>query len=182
MPKCCVYTASIASIIIMLIGIYVLRFLVHSLHMILLNSISLLLQPGSSLSIASGMESEPAETESKTYNVTVTLHSGNKLAIRDRTGMDNYLDYISYQYGDLLGSFSYTGSSDPYVKIKCGRFKYRSAVVHRCLNPEWNETFSFRTSDLSTPLVARVFDHDFGSLDDYMGGQSVNLEAYTTSE
>lgn len=74
------------------------------------------------------------------------------------------------------------GSSDPYVKIKCGRFKYRSAVVHRNLNPEWNETFSFRTSNLSTPLVARVFDHDFGSLDDFMGGQSVDLEAYAHSE
>ncbi|XP_064390828.1 multiple C2 and transmembrane domain-containing protein 1-like [Halichondria panicea] len=117
------------------------------------------IRPDSRLSTGSGVESEPAETESKTYNVTVTLHSGNNLAIRDRTG-----------------------SSDPYVKLKCGHFKYRSAVVHRSLNPEWNETFSFRTSDLSTPLVARVFDHDFGSLDDYMGGQSLNLQAYTTSE
>ncbi len=81
-----------------------------------------------------------------------------------------------------LPSPTCTGSSDPYVKLKCGHFKYRSAVVHRSLNPEWNETFSFRTSDLSTPLVARVFDHDFGSLDDYMGGQSLNLQAYTTSE
>ncbi len=40
-------------------------------------------QPGSSLSV----ESEPApEVESKIYSVTITLHSGRNLAIRDRTG------------------------------------------------------------------------------------------------
>ena len=90
----------------------------------------------------------------------------------------------THSHTHLTSSLTHTltGSSDPYVKFKCGRFKYRSSVVHRNLNPEWNETFSFRTSNLKVPLEARVFDHDFGSLDDFMGGQSLDLAAYTSSE
>ena len=75
------------------------------------------------------------------------------------------------------------GSSDPYVKFRCGRFKYRSAVIHRNLNPEWNESFTFKTTDLShAPLTIRVYDYDFGSLDDFMGRTSVNLSPYSDGE
>ena len=74
------------------------------------------------------------------------------------------------------------GSSDPYVKFKCGRFKYRSAVIHRNLNPEWNESFSFKSSTLDVPLRVRVYDHDYGSLDDYMGGQVVDLTSFANEE
>lgn len=87
--------------------------------------------------------------------VTITLHSGHELVIRDRTG-----------------------SSDPYVKFKCGSFKHRSSTIHRNLNPEWNETFSFKTNTLHIPLTVRVFDHDFGSLDDFMGGATISLDSY----
>lgn len=93
------------------------------------------------------------------YTVQVTLHSGHNLAIRDRTG-----------------------SSDPYVKFKCGRFRYRSSIVHRNLNPEWNESFEFKTFDLSKPLRVKVYDHDFGSLDDYMGGSHIDLSTYLRGE
>ena len=75
-----------------------------------------------------------------------------------------------------------TGSSDPYVKFKCGRFKYRSAVIHRNLNPEWNESFSFKSNSLDIPLRVRVYDHDYGSLDDYMGGQTVDLASFANEE
>lgn len=74
------------------------------------------------------------------------------------------------------------GTSDPYVKFKCPPFKYRSAVIHRNLNPEWNEHFSFRTSHLDVPMSVRVYDHDYGSLDDYMGGQTLDLESYANGE
>lgn len=68
------------------------------------------------------------------------------------------------------------------MKFKCGRFKYRSAVIHRNLDPEWNESFSFKSSRLDIPLRVRVYDHDYGSLDDFMGGQSVDLSAYANGE
>ncbi len=71
-----------------------------------------------------------------------------------------------------------TGSSDPYVKFKCPPFKYRSATIHRNLNPEWNEHFSFRTERLDIPMSIRVCDYDFGSMDDFMGGHSLDLSAF----
>ena len=75
-----------------------------------------------------------------------------------------------------------SGTSDPYVKFKCGQFKYRSTVVSRNLNPEWNEAFSFVTSQLTLPLEVKVYDHDFGSIDDYMGGATVSLNSYTLGQ
>lgn len=71
------------------------------------------------------------------------------------------------------------GTSDPYVKLKCGPSKYRSTVVNRNLNPEWNEAFSFITDGLRQPLEVNVYDHDYGSLDDYMGGGTITLNGYT---
>ena len=52
-------------------------------------------------------------------------------------------------------------------------------MVNRNLNPEWNEAFSFITNQLHLPLEVKVYDHDFGSIDDYMGGATVSLEGYT---
>lgn len=74
------------------------------------------------------------------------------------------------------------GTSDPYVKFKCPPFKYRSAIIQRNLNPIWNEHFSFRIQDLKGTMLVRVYDHDYGSLDDYMGGQTVDLLAYSNGE
>jgi Ca2+-dependent lipid-binding protein len=105
-----------------------------------------------------GLGERGGEAE-KDYLVQVTLVSGHGLAVRDRTG-----------------------TSDPYVKFKCGQFKYRSMVVNRNLNPEWNEAFSFITSQLSAPLEVKVYDHDFGSIDDYMGGAIVSLDYHAHGE
>ena len=74
------------------------------------------------------------------------------------------------------------GSSDPYVKFKCPPFKYRSAVIHRNLNPEWNEHFSFKVGTLKSQLKVRVYDHDYGALDDFMGGQMMALGAYADNQ
>lgn len=89
------------------------------------------------------------------YTVNITLMSGHGLAVRDRSG-----------------------TSDPYVKFKCPPFKYRSQMIPRNLNPEWKEHFSFRTNDLNSPMIVRVYDHDYGSLDDFMGGQTLDFSAY----
>jgi Ca2+-dependent lipid-binding protein len=55
-------------------------------------------------------------------------------------------------------------------------------VIHRNLNPEWNESFSFKSSTLDVPLRVRVYDHDYGSLDDFMGGQTVDLASFANEE
>ena len=114
-------------------------------------------------------------SKTQEYIVQVTLDSGHDLAIRDRSGL---CDIISVVLGILPPHPSPplpTGSSDPYVKFKHVHFKYRSAFISQNLNPQWNEIFSFKTTDLNKPLQIKVFDHDYGSKDDFMGAASVNL-------
>ena len=74
------------------------------------------------------------------------------------------------------------GTSDPYVKFKCPPFKYRSSIINRNLNPEWNEHFSFQVNKLETSLLIRVYDHDYGTFDDFMGGQTLNLADYANNQ
>ena len=31
-------------------------------------------------------------------------------------------------------------------------------------------------------MLVRVYDHDYGSLDDYMGGQTIDLASYANGE
>eukprot|EP00731_Ephydatia_muelleri_P035092 Em0096g11a len=97
--------------------------------------------------------------EGQEYIVQVTLDSGHNLAIRDKSG-----------------------SSDPYVKFKQEHFKYRSAFINQNLNPQWNEIVSFKTTDLASPLHMQVFDHDYGSADDFMGAASVNLDEFADGQ
>ncbi|XP_065909319.1 multiple C2 and transmembrane domain-containing protein 1-like [Dysidea avara] len=89
---------------------------------------------------------------SKLWMVHVELISGHNLAIRDRSG-----------------------TSDPYVKIRLGRQKHRSRIINRNLNPVWNESFSYTTNDLNDLMLFKVYDHDWGSLDDFMGRATVKL-------
>eukprot|EP00731_Ephydatia_muelleri_P016626 Em0009g1050a len=96
---------------------------------------------------------------SQEYIVQVTLESGHNLAIRDKSG-----------------------SSDPYVKFKQENFKYKSAVINQNLNPQWNEIVSFKTTDLASPLQMQVFDHDYGSADDFMGAASLNLDEFADGQ
>lgn len=72
----------------------------------------------------------------------------------------------------------YIGTSDPYVKLQHGKYKARSSVVNRNLNPVWNEKFVFQVKDLSLPLVIRVYDHDTFSSDDFMGQGLIDLRKY----
>ena len=74
------------------------------------------------------------------------------------------------------------GTSDPYVKFRHNQFKYRSPVVYRSLNPVWNRNFGFVSKDLRTPVLVRVFDHDFGSSDDFMGQGYIDLSQYAPNQ
>lgn len=61
------------------------------------------------------------------------------------------------------------GFSDPYVKLKLGRQKFRSKVVKKSLNPSWCEEFSFRVEDLKEELKIYVLDEDKFCKDDFVG-------------
>ena len=68
------------------------------------------------------------------------------------------------------------GTSDPYVKVKIrGKCVYKSKIVHRNLNPLWNEKFELPVDDINTDLVFKVYDFDRLTADDDMGEASVDL-------
>lgn len=87
------------------------------------------------------------------YQLDITLRKGQSLAARDRGG-----------------------TSDPYVKFKIGRKEiFRSKIIHKNLNPVWEEKACILVDHLREPLYVKVFDYDFGLQDDFMGSAFLDL-------
>ncbi|XP_067838951.1 multiple C2 and transmembrane domain-containing protein 1-like isoform X3 [Heptranchias perlo] len=87
------------------------------------------------------------------YQLNILLKSGHNLAIRDRGG-----------------------TSDPYVKFKiAGKEVFRSKIIHKNLNPIWNEETSLPIENIAEPLYIKVYDYDFGLQDDFMGSTYLDL-------
>ncbi|XP_021111439.1 multiple C2 and transmembrane domain-containing protein 1 isoform X2 [Heterocephalus glaber] len=87
------------------------------------------------------------------YQLDITLKRGQSLAARDRGG-----------------------TSDPYVKFKIGRKEvFRSKIIHKNLNPVWEEKACILIEHLREPLYIKVFDYDFGLQDDFMGSAFLDL-------
>ncbi|XP_030672788.1 multiple C2 and transmembrane domain-containing protein 1 isoform X2 [Nomascus leucogenys] len=87
------------------------------------------------------------------YQLDITLRRGQSLAARDRGG-----------------------TSDPYVKFKIGgKEVFRSKIIHKNLNPVWEEKACVLVDHLREPLYIKVFDYDFGLQDDFMGSAFLDL-------
>lgn len=65
-------------------------------------------------------------------------------------------------------------SSDPYCVLTLGLQSRKSTVKYRCLNPTYNEQFSFSWNG-EDMLVVEVYDKDEISRDDHMGKAEVDL-------
>ncbi|KAI4570116.1 hypothetical protein MJT46_007410 [Ovis ammon polii x Ovis aries] len=101
------------------------------------------------------------------YQLDITLRRGQSLAARDRGG-----------YTDAAGGYleESQGTSDPYVKFKIGRKEvFRSKIIHKNLNPVWEEKACLLVDHLREPLYIKVFDYDFGLQDDFMGSAFLDL-------
>nr|XP_008531017.1 PREDICTED: multiple C2 and transmembrane domain-containing protein 1 isoform X5 [Equus przewalskii] len=76
---------------------------------------------------------------------------------------------------DLLNT-CFERTSDPYVKFKIGRKEvFRSKIIHKNLNPVWEEKACILVEHLREPLYIKVFDYDFGLQDDFMGSAFLDL-------
>ncbi|XP_078438562.1 C2 calcium/lipid-binding and GRAM domain containing protein isoform X2 [Wolffia australiana] len=74
------------------------------------------------------------------------------------------------------------GLSDPYVKLQLGKYRGKSKVVKKCLNPLWDEEFSFKVDDLREELTICVMDEDKYFNDDFVGQIKVSMSAVLDAE
>ncbi|CAG5958056.1 unnamed protein product [Menidia menidia] len=97
------------------------------------------------------------------YLLSINLKQGRNLVIRDKR----------------------SGTSDPYVKFKLeGKQFYKSKVVYKNLNPQWNESFTHPLRDREHVVEVRVYDKN-RTADDFMGSSTIslkNLELHKTYE
>ncbi|KOB68635.1 putative transmembrane 1 protein [Operophtera brumata] len=85
---------------------------------------------------------------------------------------------IHLKRGQNLVAMDKNGTSDPYVKFKAGgRLLHKSRIVHRDLNPVWDECFTVPIEDPFQPVQIKVFDYDWGLQDDFMGSCQLDLTA-----
>ena len=71
------------------------------------------------------------------------------------------------------------GTSDPFVELRIEKQKFKTAVIQKTLDPEWNETFACECDLAGTHLDVLVHDHDkglLGSSSDYLGSVSIPLQ------
>jgi len=74
-----------------------------------------------------------------------------------------------------LPAVDVTGSSDPYVTIRIGETKvYRTAVIKRTVEPQWNESFEILVDDLdSVVLHMQVKDWNVAQVNKVLGTAAV---------
>ncbi|XP_029289832.1 multiple C2 and transmembrane domain-containing protein 2 [Cottoperca gobio] len=95
-----------------------------------------------------------------------------------------YLLSINLKQGaNLVVRHKRSGTSDPYVKFKLeGKQFYKSKVVYKNLNPEWNEFFFHPLRDKMHAVEVRVYDKN-RTVDEFMGSSTISLhklELYKT--
>ncbi|KAF7232664.1 hypothetical protein EG68_10608, partial [Paragonimus skrjabini miyazakii] len=70
------------------------------------------------------------------------------------------------------------GSSDPYCVIRMGARTFKTAVIQKTLDPEWNEHFETVVDvQCGQFLEVEVYDKDQGNKDDALGTTAISLES-----
>ncbi|KAF8570027.1 hypothetical protein P879_05451 [Paragonimus westermani] len=70
------------------------------------------------------------------------------------------------------------GSSDPYCVIRVGARTFKTAVIQKTLDPEWNEQFETVVDvQCGQFLEVEVYDKDQGNKDDALGTTAISLES-----
>ncbi|XP_061345008.1 uncharacterized protein LOC133290881 [Gastrolobium bilobum] len=70
---------------------------------------------------------------------------------------NGWIELVLIEARDLVAA-DLRGTSDPFVRVDYGNLKKRTKVIHKTLNPRWNQTLEF--PDNGSPLVLRVQDYN----------------------
>ncbi|XP_017779625.1 PREDICTED: multiple C2 and transmembrane domain-containing protein 1-like, partial [Nicrophorus vespilloides] len=115
----------------------------------------------------------------------IPLTSSDEITRRRETALRQHSFFqlrIYLRRGHGLVAMDKNGTSDPYVKFKCGgRLIYKSRTVYRDLNPVWDESFTVPIEDPFVPIIIKVFDYDWGLQDDFMGSAQLDLSTLELS-
>jgi len=86
--------------------------------------------------------------------------------------------------GKSLAPKDANGKSDPYLRVFCGPFKYKTKVVKKSLDPVWHEeTFQIpATTAKGNPVFVECWDWDVIGTDDYMGEFTFNSDSIGPGE
>ncbi|XP_017442457.1 synaptotagmin-4 isoform X3 [Vigna angularis] len=74
-----------------------------------------------------------------------------------RNSANGWIELVVIEARDLIAA-DLRGTSDPYVRVNYGNLKRRTKVIHKTLNPRWNQTLEFL--DDGSPLTLHVRDHN----------------------
>ena len=95
--------------------------------------------------------------------------------------VDTYLQKLTFTVlrAEGLVAKDKGGTSDPFVELIIDKQKFKTKVIPKTLNPEWNETFAYDIDMAGSKLDLVVYDHDkglLGSSSEYLGSVTISLQ------
>ena len=113
------------------------------------------------------------------------------------------LSFLSYLVVEATGvpPMDYSGSSDPYIRVKFGTKVYRTPIIKRNMNPKWNHQFRILlyreqleylfsspilieliSSYISYDMTLQLYDWDKVSANDFISSVKFSLTPITSSD